>query len=121
MTALTTPVYSLKINTTIVLHKHRRNVIMQRSRYLPFVPVENTIIRLTNDDNEVMDVQFVNLVYDVMGGFFLEEHEDRTLIDELREDNGPELTVTQQRLQEYIDYYKSFGWEIFCGATQKAT
>jgi hypothetical protein len=108
------------IDTIIVMHKTRRNVLLRRVGHLPFVPKEGFKVRLTNEGNETFDVEFVNLVYDFEARAFVEEHEDSTLVDELREGDGPEVTVTLDRLQQYIDFYKSFGWEVINGPAQKA-
>lgn len=68
-------------------------------------------MRFTNDDGEQLDVEFQDVYYDYENKEFVEEQQDDTLADEIRNSDGPECTVMPERLNEYINMYKSFGWE----------
>lgn len=110
------PNYTLSIDTIIVLHKSKRNIRMRRRQVITFPPFEGLKIRFDSEAGDTQDVELINLVYKMNDSEFYEEQEDSTLADEVRDSEGPECTVTPARLEEYINYYKSFGWEKVNGS-----
>jgi hypothetical protein len=75
------------------------------------MPIEGMKFTFTNEEDEELEITLINLHYDFKSREFVEEQEDDTLVEELREPDRAECTVLPGRLEEYINYYKSFGWK----------
>jgi hypothetical protein len=73
--------------------------------------MEGMKIKFTNEEDEELEITLINLHYDFKSREFVEEQEDDTLVEELREPDRAECTVLPARLEAYINYYKSFGWK----------
>lgn len=105
------PTYTLVIRVTIAAHKTSRDRQVEFKRYIDFAPVEGMKIKFTNDDGAELDITLINLHYDYSNKQFVEEQVDEALLEEIREPDRPECTISPTRMQEYMDYYKSFeGW-----------
>lgn len=106
------PTYSLAVRIVIGMHKEHRNVTVELKRYIDFVPLEGMKVKFTNEDEEELDIELINLHYDYSERTFVEWQQDDTLADELKQPDRSELSVMPARLAEYLDYYKSFGFEV---------
>jgi hypothetical protein len=106
------PSYILRINVTLALHKSHRDKQMTFSHYIDFVPVEGMKIKFTNEEDEELEIMLINLHYDFKAREWVEDQQDDTLLEELREPDRSECTVLPGRAEEYINFYKSFGWTL---------
>ena len=104
------PTYTLIIRLTLGMHKVSRNKQMVFRRYIDFVPKEGMRIKFRNDEGEELDITLINVHYDYAEKAWVEEQQDDTLVEELKE--RPECNVLPERLQEYIDFHKTFGFDL---------
>lgn len=106
------PAYKLRIIVVLGTHRTVRNVSVALERYIPFVPYEGLAMAFESEDGEEkLDIVLMNLHYDYAGQTFVEVQQDDTLAEEIKNGEGPEVTVPPSRMAEYIDYYKQFGFE----------
>lgn len=107
------PNYTLHIKVIIAAHKSSRDGCVRLKRYIDFVPYEGMKIKFINDDGDELEITLVNMHYDYNNREFVEHQEDDTLLDELRDPDRPECTITKERMQEYMAQYIAQGFEAY--------
>lgn len=101
----------LVVKMTISAHKESKDKTLTFRRTFDFVPALGMKFKLTNEEDDEMMIELINIHFDCGSREFVEEQQDEALVQDLRSADRIECVVTMQRMQEYINYYKSFGWE----------
>lgn len=77
------PSYTLFIDICLTKPIAADNIWMRLVTRIPFVPREDDVVRITSDTEgvEPLDVTFVNVVYDMESGTFIEQQEDTAMVE----------------------------------------
>lgn len=78
---MSNPAYRLRIDLTLARALKEREVELTRIGYVPFAPRDGDTLRLTDDNDETMDITLDGVVYDVHLGQFHAANEDTSLRD----------------------------------------
>lgn len=98
------PNYKVQLDVCLIKPIAEQNIWLRRMCYMPYVPREGDILRLTSEDEEsTLDLTVDNAVYDVSSGMFMVDIEDETLVDQYRESG---LNTDK----EAVDSYRAFGF-----------
>lgn len=77
------PSYQLLIDVRLSKPIEADSIWLRFVTRIPFVPRAGDKIRIPHmtDEDDTLDITFVNITYDVAGGMFLEEQEDDEMVE----------------------------------------
>ena len=99
------PSYKTQLEVYIRLPIEDQSIWMQRIQYLPFAPVEGTVIRLSDESEEPnqIDLTLNSAVWDMAAGMFVCQVADETQVEAYTESG-------HMMISETVDTYKSYGF-----------
>ena len=98
--------YRLVIWMTLKHPQEAQDIILRTTRTLPFPPVEDMSLVITNDENEEYEITLGTPRYEFAESAFVEYQEDESLIEYMRDGE-----YCPENRDELVNYYKSFGFE----------